>query len=80
MEKRSYASTEENLYLTQAGLSLSESIMLVIQGVGMYYKLILGFSPSTRELMVFGGVYGCMNLIYFSLYVSHQFLFRMNQE
>ena len=80
MEKWRYASNEVNQYLILAGLSLSVCIMLVILGVGLYYKLILGFSPSNRELMVFGGVYGCMNLIYFSLYVSHQFLFRMNQE
>lgn len=79
-EKWRFAIHEVNQYIVLAGLTVAVCILLVILSVGLYYKLLLGFSPSNRELMVFGSVYGCVNLIYFSLYVSHQFLFKMNQE
>lgn len=60
--------------------SLFLTVVIVTACMWAYYEWILEFSPNVEELAVFNGVFGYVSLVYVSLYVSHQFLRKLNSE
>jgi len=74
--------------------SLSPIVKLIIQMIGsmllcailvafsitLYYKSILGFSPSIDELWLFNSIFCCITLIYVLLHISHQYLYKVNSK
>jgi len=53
---------------------------LVTLSISLYYKNILGFSPSSGELWLFNGIFCCITLIYVLLHISHQYLYKVNSK
>ena len=71
-------------FVLKLGLQLFASILLSIMIVSLsiytYYGKVLGFSPNLSELLLFNGIFSSVTLIYISLYLSHQFLNKINNE
>lgn len=66
--------------LLQIGLSILLCIGLVTLCITIYYKSVLGFSPNTEELWLFNSIFCSITVIYILLFVSHQYLHRINTE
>ncbi|NER13568.1 histidine kinase [Leptobacterium flavescens] len=64
----------------QALLSVIVCISLVSVDMYAYFKWVLGFTPSFSELAVFNIIFSIFTLIYFILYLSHQFLYKTNTQ
>ncbi|WP_299158577.1 histidine kinase [uncultured Tenacibaculum sp.] len=61
-------------------ISLFLCITIVSISITLYYKKILGFSPNTEELWLFNSVFCVITLIYILLFISHQYLYKINTE
>ena len=77
LPKRS--STFLNLLL-QVIISLVVCVGLVTVVVILYYKYQVGFSASTEDIVMFDSVFAVITLIYILLFVSHQYLYKINSE
>ncbi len=68
-----------NLIL-QGFVSLASSIGLVTLSVWLYYKYVVGFSATPDDIFMFNSVFAVITLIYILLFVSHQYLYKINTE
>jgi len=77
MPKRT--STFLNL-LSQVTISLFICIFVVTVIVILYYKYVVGFSATTEEIITLDSIFAVITLIYILLFVSHQYLYKINSE
>tara|TARA_R110001632_G_scaffold23425_3_gene66304 strand:- start:3691 stop:4713 length:1023 start_codon:yes stop_codon:yes gene_type:complete len=61
-------------------ISLSICITVVITSMIAYYKYVVGFSVSGSELLMFGSIFSVITFIYVVLFISHQYLYKINSE
>lgn len=54
--------------------------MLVTLTITLYYKNILGFTPSYSELWMFNSIFCCITLVYVLLNISHYYLYKQNTK
>lgn len=64
----------------QALISLLVGIGIITISITLYYKNILGFSPDSEELWLFNSIFSSITIIYILLFISHQYLYRVNTE
>nr|WP_299068224.1 histidine kinase [uncultured Allomuricauda sp.] len=60
--------------------TLMINIVLVSLAMHVYFTNVLFYSLNSRELLIFNSIFSVIALIYILLYVSHQFLFKINTE
>ncbi len=65
-------------------LQLTSSVLVCIALVSLamylYFYFVLGYTPNSRELLIFNCLFALITLIYVILYLSHQFLYKVNTE
>lgn len=66
--------------LLQVAVSLLLSVVIVTISLQLYYKHVLGYTASTEELWVLNVVFCIITLIYILLFISHQYLYKINTE
>ena len=54
------------------------SVAIVTLAITQYYKWVVGFDVSPRELILFGTIYGLTALLYNALYIGNQYLHEEN--
>ena len=64
----------------QVVISLMLCIVLVTVSITQYFKHILGFEATNEELYTFNVIFCVITLIYILLYISHQYLYKINTE
>lgn len=64
--------------LLQLVSSVAIGVVLVTIAMYLYFDYILGYTPNSRELFIFNSIFSFITLIYLVLYLSHQFLYRVN--
>lgn len=72
-------STVINL-LIQVIVSLVLSVLIVTIFIKLYYKYIVRFSASDEEIIMFNSIFCVISLIYILLFISHQYLYKINSE
>ncbi|MCB0462386.1 MAG: histidine kinase [Flavobacteriaceae bacterium] len=55
-------------------------IILVTVSIYLYYKNILGFTPSSGELWMFNSIFCAITIIYVLLHISHHYLYKVNTK
>jgi LytS/YehU family sensor histidine kinase len=55
-------------------------IILVTVSINLYYKNILGFTPSSGELWMFNSIFCAITIIYVLLHISHHYLYKVNTK
>ncbi len=60
--------------------SVAIGILLVTGAMYLYFTTILGYTPNFRELFIFNSIFSFITLIYLTLYLSHQYLYKINTE
>ncbi|WP_422080190.1 histidine kinase [Ulvibacterium sp.] len=55
-------------------------IGLVSVAMYLYFTYVLGYTPNSRELFIFNSIFSLITLIYLVLYLSHQFLYKINTD
>ncbi len=66
--------------LFQVAVSLFISVMIVTVIVILYYDYVVGFSATTEEIITLDSIFAVITLIYVLLFVSHQYLYKINSE
>jgi hypothetical protein len=66
--------------LLQALISLFVCVLIVTVVVTLYYKHVIGFSATTEEIVMLDSIFAVITLIYILLFVSHQYLYKINSE
>lgn len=66
--------------LFQVSFSLILCTIIVTVAVIFYFKYILGFTATTEEIYVFNSIFCGITLLYILLYVSHQYLYKINSK
>ncbi len=66
--------------LVQVVSTILISIVLVSLAMYLYFTNMLYYTPNSTELLIFNGIFSVISLIYVLLYVSHQFLHKVNTE
>ncbi len=79
-KKYKFTTSEFMTLFLQILTSLILCIVVVSTAMTLYFKYALGFSPSKEELLVFNSIFSVICIIYISLYVSHQYLHRINTK
>ncbi len=64
--------------ILQLLLTVASVLMLVSGSIYAYFKWVLLYTPNTTELYVFNVLFGCIAVIYITLYLSHHFLYKIN--
>ncbi len=64
----------------QAILSVIVCIAIVSTAMYVYYKVVLGFTPNVSDFVVINSIFSVFTLVYLVLYISHQFLYKVNTE
>ena len=64
--------------ILQLLLTVAIVLMLVSGSIYAYFKWILLYTPNSTELYVFNVLFGCIAVIYITLYLSHHFLYKIN--
>lgn len=64
----------------QVLISLVLCVVLVTISITQYFKHVLGFDATSEELYTFNIIFCVITLIYILLYVSHQYLYKINTE
>lgn len=64
----------------QAISSLVISIVIVTLVVILYFKYFVGFSATTEEIITLDSIFAVITLIYILLFISHQYLYKVNSE
>ncbi|OSY89413.1 histidine kinase [Tenacibaculum holothuriorum] len=67
-------------FIIQIVVSLFLCVVIVSVSITIYYKNVLGFSPNTEELWLFNSIFCAITFIYILLYISHEYLFKINTE
>ncbi len=60
--------------------SIALCIGLVSLAMFLYFTEVLGYTPNGRELFIFNIIFVVVTMIYLILYLSHQFLYKINTE
>ncbi|MEQ6122796.1 histidine kinase [Pseudotenacibaculum sp. MALMAid0570] len=68
-----------NLFF-QVVISLLISVLVVTLSIILYYEYVVKFSASTEEIITFDSIFAVITLIYILLFVSHQYLYKINSE
>ncbi|WP_397446835.1 histidine kinase [Polaribacter sp. R77954] len=66
--------------LLQIAISMLLCFVLVTIAIHLYFKYKLGFSATFDEILVFNSIFCSITFIYILLFISHQYLFKMNTE
>jgi hypothetical protein len=66
--------------LFQVLISLLFSTLVVTVVVILYFKYVVKFSASTEEIVTFDSIFAVITFIYILLFVSHQYLYKINSE
>lgn len=66
--------------MAQIASTLVFGIVLVTGAMYAYFKMILAYTPNAKELVIFNSIFSVITLIYLVLYVSHEFLYKVNTE
>lgn len=66
--------------LTQLLSSVILCIVLVSVAMTIYYEYVIGYGVNYEELIVFNSIFVIISLIYFLLFISHQYLYKINSE
>jgi hypothetical protein len=61
-------------------VSLATSILIVSLAMSLFYEIVEGYSINFEELLVFNSIFVVMSLIYVSLFISNQYLYKVNSE
>jgi len=72
--------SEIMMLLFQIVTSLLLTILIVSVFIYYYYQLVLGFMPSFDDFLIFNSIFSSVTLIYILLYISHQYLFKVNNQ
>ncbi len=64
----------------QAIISLVISLLVVTLLVTLYFKYIIGFTATIEEIITLDSIFAVVTLIYILLFVSHQYLYKVNSE
>lgn len=68
----------------EIGIQIALSIVLCIMEVSIamtiFYDYVIGFSINFQELLVFNSIFVVISLIYVLLFISHQYLYKVNEE
>ena len=75
----SFASTIIML-LIQIVTSMLLSIGIITLSIITYYKNVENFTPSNEDLVLFNSIFCSITLIYILLYISHQYLYKVNTQ
>ncbi len=71
-------------FLWRLALQLVSSILicmgLISAAMYLYFTNMLGYTPNGRELLIFNSIFSLITMIYLVLYVSHQFLYKINTD
>src|SRR5204863_5545219 len=54
------------------------STLLVVVAISQYYKLVIGFDISPREMFLFGSIFVLTALLYNALYIGNEYLHKEN--
>lgn len=66
--------------IVQIAASMFLCAILVTFSITLYFKNVIGFSPSSSDLWLFNSVFCCITLIYVLLHISHQYLYKVNTK
>jgi LytS/YehU family sensor histidine kinase len=55
-------------------------LVLSTIAINLYFEYLLGFSITSEEIYVFNSIFCTITFIYILLYISHQYLFKVNTE
>ena len=66
--------------LFQVALTLLASISIVSTSMYLFYEFIEGYTINFDELLVFNSIFAVMSFIYVALFISNQYLYRVNSE
>lgn len=66
--------------LLQAIISLVVSLLVVTLVVTLYFQYVVGFSATLEEVITLDSIFAVVTLIYILLFVSHQYLYKVNSE
>lgn len=67
-------------FLAQIIISMLLCVVLVTVCISFYYDNFVGFSPNNEELWMFNSIFSIVTLIYVLLFISHQYLYKINTE
>ena len=68
-----------NIFL-QVIISMALCLVISTIAINLYFKYLLNFSASIEEIYVFDSIFCGVTFIYIVLYLSHQYLFKINSE
>jgi Histidine kinase len=69
-----FAFPKLNKMAIQVLIATTLSVVIVLLAISCYYKWIIGFDISTRELWLFGIIFTLTSLLYGALYVGNQYM------
>lgn len=68
------------MLLFQVVTSLILTLVIVTVFIHFYYQYALGFMPSFDDYLTFNSIFCSITLIYILLYISHEYLFKVNNK
>ncbi len=77
-EKLSWPKSFALRLILQIVISIIIGMILVSMAMYVYFTNVLGYVPNSRELWIFNSIFSIITLIYLVLYLSHQFLYKVN--
>jgi sensor histidine kinase YesM len=63
-----------NKIATQVLVTTAVSVAIVLLAISSYYKWVIGFDISQRELWLFGIIFALTSLLYCALYIGNQYM------
>ncbi len=71
-------------FLSRLVLQILSSVVicmvLVTGAMYLYFTYVLSYTPNFRELFIFNSIFSFITLIYLTLYLSHQYLYKINTD
>ncbi len=68
------------LLLVQVVVSMILCIGLTTLSINLYFKFVIGFSPTNDQLWLFNIIFSCITFIYILLHLSHHYLYKINSK
>jgi hypothetical protein len=69
-----FAFPKRNKTPVQVLITTTLSVAIVLLAISQYYKWVIGFDISARELWLFGIIYALTSLLYCALYIGNQYM------
>jgi Histidine kinase len=63
-----------NIITIQVLITTAVSVAIVLLAISSYYKWVIGFDISQRELWLFGIIFALTSLLYCALYIGNQYM------